>query len=184
MRSIFSDEKKLSIAALSQTFPVRLSGDSQGAIAMAKNLRPAASAPFVALVLASEARFREAADTLRQSEQKPNSPTANAAELLRRLPGHIAPEQLPRLPAPLQFVYLYAGAPERTLTAAERQVDIGFLSNGVGNLQNVWHSSYASVRKTGRFKELARKVGLVEYWRAKGWPPQCHPTSSDDFECS
>jgi hypothetical protein len=41
-----------------------------------------------------------------------------------------------------------------------------------------------------------RKIGLVHYWRAKGWPPQCHPTgglsraeaqsakAGDDFERS
>jgi hypothetical protein len=29
----------------------------------------------------------------------------------------------------------------------------------------------------------ARKAGLVEYWRAKGWPEFCHPTIGDDFEC-
>jgi hypothetical protein len=24
---------------------------------------------------------------------------------------------------------------------------------------------------------------LVEYWRAKGWPQFCHPTTGDDFVC-
>ena len=25
--------------------------------------------------------------------------------------------------------------------------------------------------------------GYVEYWRAKGWPDLCHPTTGDDFAC-
>jgi hypothetical protein len=48
----------------------------------------------------------------------------------------------------------------------------------------VWHSSYKPVRSSERFKLWARKIGLVEYWRAKGWPDLCHPTTGDDFECN
>jgi adenylate cyclase len=39
------------------------------------------------------------------------------------------------------------------------------------------------VRKTDRFKKVARGLGLVEYWRARGWPPQCRPVGADDFAC-
>jgi len=28
------------------------------------------------------------------------------------------------------------------------------------------------------------KAGYVEYWRAKGWPEFCHPTTGDDFACN
>jgi hypothetical protein len=47
----------------------------------------------------------------------------------------------------------------------------------------LWHPSYATVRKTERFKVFVRKAGKVEYWRAKGWPDQCHPTTGNDFVC-
>ena len=47
----------------------------------------------------------------------------------------------------------------------------------------LWHPAYAPARKTERFKALARKTGMVAYWRAKGWPAMCHPTAGDDFEC-
>ena len=30
----------------------------------------------------------------------------------------------------------------------------------------------------------ARDLGLVEYWRARGWPAQCRPLSGNDFTCS
>jgi hypothetical protein len=33
-----------------------------------------------------------------------------------------------------------------------------------------WHPTYAAVRKTERFKTVARDLGLVDYWRARGWP--------------
>jgi hypothetical protein len=29
-----------------------------------------------------------------------------------------------------------------------------------------------------------RKAGMVEYWRAKGWPDLCHPVGADDFACA
>jgi hypothetical protein len=48
----------------------------------------------------------------------------------------------------------------------------------------LWHPSYAPVRKTEGFKSFAREAGFVEYWRAKGWPDVCHPTTGDDFECN
>ena len=47
----------------------------------------------------------------------------------------------------------------------------------------LWHPSYAPVRKTERFKTFVRQTGLVEYWRARGWPEFCHPTIGDDFVC-
>ena len=60
--------------------------------------------------------------------------------------------------------------------------------------QNVpWKSAYLCgaglgtrtrpVRKTERFKALVRKAGLVDYWRARGWPDLCRPMGADDFVC-
>lgn len=39
------------------------------------------------------------------------------------------------------------------------------------------------MRKTEAFKDLMRKAGLVDYWRARGWPDMCRPVGADDFEC-
>jgi hypothetical protein len=40
---------------------------------------------------------------------------------------------------------------------------------------NVWESE--------AFPALVEEVGLVEYWRAKGWPDACQPVG-ESFECS
>jgi hypothetical protein len=40
------------------------------------------------------------------------------------------------------------------------------------------------VRKTERFKAYVRKAGLVDYWRARGWPDLCRPVGTDDFVCT
>jgi hypothetical protein len=34
-----------------------------------------------------------------------------------------------------------------------------------------------------RFKAYVRKAGLVDYWRARGWPDLCRPMGADDFVC-
>jgi hypothetical protein len=47
----------------------------------------------------------------------------------------------------------------------------------------LWHPAYAEARKTERFKTFMRKVGIVDYWRARGWPEFCRPLGSDDFMC-
>jgi hypothetical protein len=47
----------------------------------------------------------------------------------------------------------------------------------------LWHPSYAAVRKMERFKGVVREVGLVDYWRERGWPEFCRPVGADDFAC-
>jgi len=45
-----------------------------------------------------------------------------------------------------------------------------------------WWPMPAAVRRTERFKKLVRDAGLVDYWRAHGWPDLCRPVG-DDFAC-
>jgi tetratricopeptide (TPR) repeat protein len=161
-----------------------LNGRNDEAIARAKTLRPADRAPALARIYASTGRFAEAADALTElTSAGANSDRAREASRLLRTAPAASPQGLPRiaLGIELEFVYLYAGAPERALDNIERRADAGFVSNGYVGL--VWHPAYAAVRKTERFKTIIRKVGNVDYWRAKGWPEQCHPTTGDDFVC-
>lgn len=159
-----------------------LNGQTEAALALAKTLRPRDRATSLALIYASLRRFGEAADALMElAGDDPHSDAAEAARLLRMAPAKPASTgTLPRLPPGLSMLYLYLGAPERALEPYERLADVGFIS---GNRGTVWHADYAPVRKTERFKALMKKAGLVEYWRVKGWPEQCHPTTGDDFEC-
>ena len=34
------------------------------------------------------------------------------------------------------------------------------------------------------FKDITRQMGLVDYWRSRGWPTHCRPLEGNDFECS
>ncbi len=90
------------------------------------------------------------------------------------------PQTLPRL-GDMSFVYLHVGAPNRALEFYERNVDVGYSTAATTGY--LWHPSYAPVRKTERFKAYVRKAGLVDYWRARGWPDLCRPVGTDDFVC-
>jgi hypothetical protein len=136
----------------------------------------------LAEVYASAGRYREAADQLTTIPAETFLPgiAPEAVRLLRNAPATTA-SSIPRL-GRLAFVHLYAGTPLRALEFHEDGVDAGYAI--AITTADIWHSSYAPVRKTERFKALVRKAGLVEYWRAKGWPEFCHPTAADDFVCA
>jgi TolB-like protein/DNA-binding SARP family transcriptional activator len=136
---------------------------------------------YLAEAYAIKGRFADAADTLLRitTEIDPRS-VENAARLLRSAPGKTdQPAKLPALVGELGFVYAYTGAPERVLEFPERAVKEGDFAS----MQLAWRPTAASLRKTERFKALMRNAGLVDYWRARGWPDLCHPVGANDFVC-
>ncbi len=86
---------------------------------------------------------------------------------------------MPAVEGLLNFVYAYVGALPRVMEEYERTLNIGYL----GNTPGLWFPVYAPLRKTERFKAHVRKAGLVDYWRARGWPDLCRPMGADDFVC-
>jgi hypothetical protein len=80
------------------------------------------------------------------------------------------------------MIYPALGAWDRSFASYERQFDAGSLNGR--NLSGFGIRPMRRARRSEQFKRVVRKVGLVDYWRAKGWPPQCHPTTGDDFVCS
>jgi tetratricopeptide (TPR) repeat protein len=141
---------------------------------------------YLARAYAAEGRYRDAADTLLAIPQNQNMisrpSVEDAARLLRSAPAKTsAPESLPALENELSFVYAYVGAMDRVLDSSERSLQIGYV-NAAQN-RSLWYPLYAPVRKTERFKAFVRNAGLVDYWRARGWPDLCRPMGSDDFVC-
>ncbi len=47
----------------------------------------------------------------------------------------------------------------------------------------VWHDEFEGFQKSEYFKPFARKMGWLQYWQQKGFPPGCRPLDTDDFEC-
>jgi len=49
---------------------------------------------------------------------------------------------------------------------------------------SIWRYIHKEMRQLPAFKDLARDLGLVDYWRNTGnWGDFCHPLGEDDFEC-
>ena len=158
-----------------------LDGQTDAAIAVLKeNLgrEGGGAARDLAQIYASLGQYEEAADVLSHFASATNRDIApTAAALLRSAPAKVpALDTHPPLGL-LGFVYVYVGAPERMLEYYEQA-----RTRGV-ELADLWHSSYGALHKSERFKKIVRDDGLVDYWRERGWPEFCGPTTGDDFSC-
>jgi tetratricopeptide (TPR) repeat protein len=140
----------------------------------------------LARAYAAEGRYADAADKLlemaRTAAGDADRPEIEeAARLLRSAPAALSlPERVPLRRGVFMFVYAHVGAFDRILELAERSQQI---SPGGGINIDFWSEAFAPLRKTERFKALARRSGLVDYWRERGWPDLCRPVGADDFEC-
>jgi hypothetical protein len=47
-----------------------------------------------------------------------------------------------------------------------------------------WFPYPLEFRDSPHRKRMMREMGLPEYWRKAGFPPQCTPVGEDDFECA
>jgi TolB-like protein len=160
-----------------------LDGQTEVAISLLRTQGPGINRRALARLYAAAGRYNEAADALLEIPAGTFllGTIEDAVRLLRSAPSPApSPQALPPL-GTLDFVYLHVGAPERVLDFYESNANAGFAVAIF--TANLWDPAYANIRKTDRFKALVRKNGLVEYWRARGWPQQCHPTTGDDFEC-
>ena len=161
-------------------------GRNDEAIAILKAVPPSVLPRiFLAQVYASVARYSEAADVLRQIPSSDISPQALAEtiRLLRSAPARTASPRKTIGNGLLGVVYLYAAAPDRALDFFDGLVSAGVPA--LGNFSSIfWAPACAPVRKTEAFKAHVRKVGFVDYWKARGWPDLCHPTTGDNFECN
>jgi tetratricopeptide (TPR) repeat protein len=159
-----------------------LDGKTEKAIDMLQPFRPGRTLEL-ALVLASVGRYHEAAVAIREmpATNYPSGMTEAAAKILESAPTKAAaPDALPRI-GNMSFAYMHVGAPERVLEFYEDEVRGDYFQPISATW--FWHPSYAVVRKAERFRKVVSDLGLVDYWRARGWPAQCHPVGASDFAC-
>ncbi|HWU54360.1 MAG TPA: BTAD domain-containing putative transcriptional regulator [Rhizomicrobium sp.] len=168
-----------------------VNGHHQTAVEMLQSLLDRPSGPTsLAMVYASEGRYKEAAEAMETSlkvrgEYIPGQslPWRTTAQLLRAAPAHaVLPPDSLRL-GRSSFVYLYVGAPERSLEFYEDDVRAGLIGGHGNSFSYLWHPSHSPARKTERFKSLMRNAGMLDYWRQRGWPDYCRPAGADDFVC-
>jgi TolB-like protein/tetratricopeptide (TPR) repeat protein len=159
-----------------------LDGDTERAVAMLQPFRPGRTLELT-LVQAAAGRYAQAAAALREmpATNYPAGMLEAAAKILDSAPAKAAtPASLPRI-GNLSFAYMHVGAPERVLEFYEDEVAGDYFQPISATW--FWHPTYAAVRKTERFRKVASDLGLVEYWRARGWPAQCRPAGESDFAC-
>jgi len=46
-----------------------------------------------------------------------------------------------------------------------------------------WGDSFRRFRQTEAFRQIIRDTGVLAYWQAHRFPPQCRPVGADDFVC-
>jgi len=46
-----------------------------------------------------------------------------------------------------------------------------------------WEPARPEWRNSSAFKRVLQKMGVVNYWQKKGFPPHCHAVGSNDFTC-
>lgn len=161
-----------------------LNGETDRAIALSESVPPFHRSYTAPQLSAALGRYDEAADLIASTAPEMLLPGVKeaAADLIRSAPRQAAaPEGLPRL-GWFNFVYAYVGALDRMLEFYEDGLEAGY-SVSASNM-HLWHSRYADLRKTERYKSFMRKRGIVEYWEERGWPDLCRPIGSDDFICN
>ena len=92
------------------------------------------------------------------------NPEADHSRLIESIQFHMG--QMPRFSADALFT---------TITP------LGFMSEKPERL-TMWDATTHGYRQTETFKNYMRVVGVVDYWREFGFPPQCRPLGDDDFE--
>ena len=167
---------------------MQIDGNNDAAIAILEPISAEAGGGhyrnfLLARAYAARGQFDKSADTLLSitGNLVTRRSVEDAARLIRKPIQSDAPQQLPALEGELGFVYTHIGAIERVLDYPEHTLAITHWAQGRDNL---WLPLAAPIRKTERFKRLVRDLGLVEYWRMRGWPDHCRPVGTDDFACS
>lgn len=162
-----------------------LNGQTDSALALLKTVPDAALQVFyIPMIHASVGRYEDAAGALKETGPPglfPADMVENAAHRLVRSSGaSSSPEAAPPLGA-FWWVAARAGDTSELLASHEAYASAGYSLPVITAF--LWHPAYAEARKTERFKAFLRKVGVADYWRARGWPEFCRPAGADDFVC-
>lgn len=49
--------------------------------------------------------------------------------------------------------------------------------------ENLWLPAFAGFRRSEAFRTLVRDLGVLDGWKAMGYPPQCRPEAAGGFAC-
>jgi TolB-like protein len=111
-------------------------------------------------------------------------PLVDAIRDPRRIPAAVAKtaavaDTTPALVTVLPSLYYDLADPNPAFDAVDVMIPQG---TGLYALWRMWEPQFTHLRNHPRFRDLARRMGLVEYWREFGWPDLCRP-EGDSFVC-
>jgi TolB-like protein/Flp pilus assembly protein TadD len=75
--------------------------------------------------------------------------------------------------------YFDLADPTAAFDAMQKMIDDG---EGLYSLWRMWEPQLTPLRNHERFRDIARRIGLIEYWREFGWPDLCRP-DGEAFAC-
>ena len=85
-----------------------------------------------------------------------------------------------RPPPPLFFCLALTGQADRAASLALSRVQDSWTDIGIFWLSN---PEAGALRQTDLFRETLEEMGLLNFYRAYGWPDLCHQVGDNDFEC-
>ena len=94
--------------------------------------------------------------------------------------------------ADIRLLASSASAAEKALLAEwaafyrEPELSLQLLTDAAPHVSHpafLWQPLFRDVRGLPAFRDLARTLGLVEYWRTFGWSDFCQPSTGDEFVC-
>jgi TolB-like protein len=114
----------------------------------------------------------ELRDALLAKIAHPDAPVADVHALVER---HLDDPQVAAATANLALPQLY-------LLLGDLE-DAGNTDDRVSTTIVAWDRYPPAWRNSPGMKHKLRAMGVVAYWRAKGFPKQCHAVGADDFRC-
>jgi tetratricopeptide (TPR) repeat protein len=130
--------------------------------------------PEALLLLGVETMAPELREALLTRLDHPDTPMATA-DIRALVERHRADPELNSGTGTLTIthLYLWLGDYESAGNADDR----------VTTTIAAWDRYPPGWRNSAGMKAKLAKIGAVAYWRAKGFPPQCHPVGANDFNC-
>lgn len=128
----------------------------------------------IALNMRDRAQIHARIGALPSSERRGLSPYVDAPEGAAAAIRREASTANPPMKTGLAFWAAYFHEPELALE---------LWTEGTRTPDALWQPLMHEVRTLPAFKNVVRELGLVDYWRAYGWPDFCHPIDGEDFAC-
>jgi tetratricopeptide (TPR) repeat protein len=124
------------------------------------------------LLMGVETMAPELREALMAKLDHPETPIANVRALVER---HRNDPEVSGANATLTVTHLYLWLGDYD--------SVGTSDDRVTTTMVAWDRHPASFRNSPGMKMKLERLGAVAYWRAKGFPPQCHPVGATDFNC-